>query len=305
MSRTIAPAVPARHPSASRFRPILLLLCAAFGTPVAATDSAPRHETLRIESRQLGETRRINVYLPPGYDHCRSMRYPVLYMPDGGVAEDFPHVTATVDRMIRAHAISPLIVVGVENTVRRRDMTPPTSTASDLEVTTEPGGAARFRAFFGRELMPVVRARYRTTDDTAIIGESLAGLFIVDAWLAEPGLFDTWIALDPSLWWDDGALVRRVADAPPESDGSRLLLVSAGEGNAEVVDAFAAALATHVAPGESWQHTRRHDLRHDNVYREMKRPMLELAFTGRVPAASTTVDGGHAEQGATCALMAD
>src|SRR5690349_15269665 len=74
----------------------------------AAAASAPApepvlpHQTFTLDSKVLGETRRINVYTPPGYDEDASSRYPVLYMPDGGVEEDFPHVTTDIDVAIRA-----------------------------------------------------------------------------------------------------------------------------------------------------------------------------------------------------------
>jgi len=69
------------------------------------------------------------------------------------------------------------------------------------------GGSAEFRAFIRDELMPVVNARYRTSGETAIVGESLAGLFLVETLLVEPALFGTYLAVDPSLWWDSGRLV--------------------------------------------------------------------------------------------------
>jgi predicted alpha/beta superfamily hydrolase len=229
----------------------------------------------------MGETRRINVYVPPQYDACASQRFPVLYMPDGGLAEDFPHVTNTVDGLIRRGEIQPVIVVGIENTVRRRDMTPPTQTPADLKVTDQPGGAARFRSFFRHELMPVVAARYRVTDEATIIGESLAGLFILDALVAQPEMFDTYIALDPSLWWNSGAMARdlprqlpALADKP-----ARLLLVAAGaETEAAEVTSFVTALRTSAPHSLTWTYTPRPDLRHDNVYRSLEVPMLTLVF---------------------------
>lgn len=141
----------------------LIAILAVLATPVLASaqrpESSPPHETLRLTSSVMGETRRINVYVPPQYDACPSQRFPVLYMPDGGLAEDFPHVASTVNRLIRGGEIHPVIVVGVENTVRRRDMTPPTQTPADIRVTDQPGGAARFRSFFRQELIPVAVGR--------------------------------------------------------------------------------------------------------------------------------------------------
>src|SRR6476469_5123335 len=91
-----------------------------------AADSVPRHDTLTVASRVLGEKRPINIHTPVGYaSHPRS-RFPVLYMPDGGLDEDFPHVVNTVDSLIALGRIRPVIVVGVPNTERRRDLTGPT-----------------------------------------------------------------------------------------------------------------------------------------------------------------------------------
>ena len=59
--------------------------------------------------------------------------------------------------------------------------------------------------------MPQIKARYRTTDETAIVGESLAGLFVVETLFVEPELFDTYIAIDPSIWWNNGKLIETAA----------------------------------------------------------------------------------------------
>ncbi|HVX88048.1 MAG TPA: alpha/beta hydrolase-fold protein, partial [Gemmatimonadales bacterium] len=166
------------------------------------TDSTPTHTTFTLESRHTGEPRVINVYTPPGYDGTARRRYPVLYMPDGGMAEDFPHVVVTVDSLIRLGRIPATLVVGVENTQRRRDMTCPTRIKSDSAIAPVVGGSAAFRRFWKDELIPEVARRYRVNDDRAIIGESLAGLFIVETMLLEPRLFRRYIALSPSLWWN-------------------------------------------------------------------------------------------------------
>ncbi len=81
------------------------------------------------------------------------------------------------------------------------------------------GGSAAFRRFIRAELMPLVNARCRTTGETAIVGESLAGLFVVETFLLEPDLFDTYVAFDPSLWWNDAYLVKRAAEGPERRRG--------------------------------------------------------------------------------------
>ena len=164
-------------------------------------------ETFTIESKVLGEKRRINVYVPPAYSEMSGARFPVLYMPDGGVAEDFVHIAGLVQVCVGNGTMRPFILVGIENTQRRRDLTGPTVNADDKKIARKVGGAQEFRAFFRKELMLHVKARYRTTKESAIVGESLAGLFVVETFFLDPELFDTYIAIDPSLWWNNQKLV--------------------------------------------------------------------------------------------------
>ena len=276
-------------------RPIAFL--SVLATPALASaqrpEPSPPHESLRLTSSVMGETRRINVYVPPQYDACASQRFPVLYMPDGGLAEDFPHVANAVDGLIRRGEIHPVIVVGVENTVRRRDMTPPTQTPADLKVTDQPGGAERFRSFFRQELIPVIAARYRVNAEATIIGESLAGLFILDTLVAQPDLFDTYIALDPSLWWNSGAMARNLPGQLPAlaDKPARLLFVAAGaETKAAEVTSFVTVLRTLAPPSLNWTYTPRPDLRHDDIYRSLETQLLTLFF-GKVPAG-----GNHCQR---------
>ena len=168
-------------------------------------------QTFTLESRALGETRRINVYLPPAYIDSAALRLPVLYMPDGGIGEDFLHVAGLVQVLTGNGTMRPFILVGIENTQRRRDLTGPTTSAEDRKIAPKVGGSAAYRQFIREELMPLVKQRYRTTAETAIVGESLAGLFVVETLLLEPKLFNTYLAFDPSLWWNNGQLAKEAA----------------------------------------------------------------------------------------------
>lgn len=247
----------------------------------AAGDTLLPHDAFSLTSGALGgEVRPVAVYLPPGYA-TSLRRFPVLYMPDGGTGEDFPHVTATVDSMIAEGAMLPVIVVGIANTVRRRDLTPPTTVASDREIAPAVGNAPAFRAFLRDELMPEIGRRYRTDGVTAIMGESLAGLFVVDTMFEEPALFRTYIAIDPSLWWDGEARVRAAPAwlAARRTVSNSLYLTSADEpGIARPVAALATALQANAPPGLRWTSRPRPDLTHATVYRATKRDALAWAF---------------------------
>ena len=248
---------------------------------LALAGPLPAQDQFTITSAALGETRLINVHTPPGYDAAPEAHFPVLYMPDGGLDEDFPHVVATVDSLIAARAIRPVIVVGIPNTQRRRDLTGPTHVASDSAIAPRVGGSAAFRSFLGGELMPAIDARYRTTGERGIVGESLAGLFVVETFLLEPSLFEHYVALDPSLWWNGGALL----DSAPArlaafAVGPRTLyLASSNVG--EIADATArleALIRAQPPSGLAWVYTPRPDLTHATIFRGVEAAALAAAL---------------------------
>ncbi len=131
----------------------------------------------------------------------------VLYLLDGGVNEDFLHIAGLVQVLVSDGSMRPLRVVGIENTQRRRDMTWPTTNPEYRKIAPVVGGSAGFRRFLRIELMPEIARRYGVAGESAVIGESLAGLFAVETLLLEPDLFDAYVAVDPSLWWSNHALV--------------------------------------------------------------------------------------------------
>lgn len=226
-------------------------------------------ETWTLESVTLKETRRINVYLPPAYAAAADTRLPVLYMPDGGMGEDFLHVAGLVQVLTGNGTMRPFILVGIENTDRRRDLTGPTDNPEDRKMAPRAGGADAFRAFLRSELMPAVRAKYRTTNETAIVGESLAGLFIVETCLKEPDLFHTCIAFDPSLWWNNGTLVKDAARLLRSStDKARTwYLATSSEGDVEsLTTTFEGILKSTAGPRLSWTYDRMPAERHATIY---------------------------------------
>ena len=226
-------------------------------------------ETFTVDSKILSEKRRINVYLPPGYAGSPDARLPVLYMPDGGIAEDFLHVAGLVQVSVGNGTMRPFLLVGVENTERRRDMTGPTENEDDKKIAPRVGGSEAFRRFFRDELMPQVKARYRTTGETAIVGESLAGLFVMETFLLEPDLFDTYIAFDPSLWWNNQKLVNGVGQrlaARPKLKKT-LYFASSGDSGLEVIaERLTEVLGKSAPSGLSWHYEKMPEEKHSTIY---------------------------------------
>lgn len=226
-------------------------------------------DTFTIDSKLLGETRRINVYLPPGYKDSRDSRVPVLYMPDGGMAEDFLHIAGLIQISVINGTMRPFLLVGIENTQRRRDMTGPTESEDDKKIATRVGGSPVFRKFIRDELMPEIRRRYRTTTESAMVGESLAGLFVVETFLLEPELFETYIAIDPSLWWNNQKLVNGAAAqlrARPKLEKTLYFVSSEEKENAAIMQRLATALTTNAQPTIHWHYERMPEEKHSTIY---------------------------------------
>lgn len=263
----------------------LLMLSPAHALTAAEADVAIEPlaigDTFTIESAVLGETRRINVYRAPGYGTEPDAPLPVLYMPDGGIAEDFLHVAGLVQVSVMNGTMRPFMLVGIENTERRRDLTGPTDDPQDREIAPRVGGSAEFRAFLRDELMPAIEARYPTTDETAIVGESLAGLFVLETFVLEPALFDGYIAIDPSLWWNRHALLAQLdalLETGPEL-GNVVFIASSDEpGLAGPAARFAAALQRASSPGLRVHHVPMPEERHATIYHPAALRAFRLLF---------------------------
>lgn len=234
-------------------------------------------ETFTLVSTGLGETRRLNVYLPPGYAADATRRLPVLLLIDGGLGEDFLHIAGLLQEGIANGSMRPFLLVGIENTQRRRDLTGPSDRAEDRRLVPEAGGSGRFRRFIAEELLPEIDRRYRTTGERAIVGESLGGLFVVETLLLEPALFDTYFAIDPSLWWNGHRLLDGAAErlaALGRQPKALFLASSRYEGIATLTQQFASLLAERAPPTLRWQYQPLPEETHGTVFH----PAALIAF---------------------------
>ncbi len=180
---------------------ITLIIVGCKTTP-QQLDPIPDHDNFKLESKILGESRTINVWTPPNYKNSTDS-LPVLYMPDGGLKEDFPHIANTLAKLIENKSIRPIMLVGIENTDRKRDLTGASQNPKDEEFCPLTDGAKNFRGFITDELESYINKNYRTTNEKGIIGESLAGLFVYETFIKHPTDFDFYIAFDPSLKYLD------------------------------------------------------------------------------------------------------
>ena len=241
--------------------------------------------TFTIDSPVLGGPRKVNVALPPGYAGS-TRRFPVLYLLDGGtVQEDFPKITDIVAEAVAAGRLAPMIVVGIEGVDRKHDLTHPATFADDLKLLPTSGGSAAYRRFLVDELRPWVKARYRTNGQSGLIGESLAGLFVVETFLREPKAFDAYLAASPSLWWDDQSLARQAEPllAAGGFGGRRLYLSIGDEGTTMQagVDKVVAALKAKPPKGLVWRYDPQPAAHHSTIYDPSAKAGLPWLFPPR------------------------
>ncbi|ASU32806.1 alpha/beta hydrolase-fold protein [Mucilaginibacter xinganensis] len=150
-----------------------------------------------VYSKILGEKRTLMIHIPQGN---KEERYPVLYLLDG--EEHFYSAAGIVQQM--AGVMPDMIIVGIVNTVRNRDLTPTHVTDSKIS-----GGGENFLKFIEDELIPYVNAHYPAAPYRILSGHSLGGLTVVNTLLNHTKLFNAYIAIEPSLWWDNKKLLKQ------------------------------------------------------------------------------------------------
>lgn len=181
-----------------------LLLCSIPVASFAQDIVPPTPQRLVLHSNVLNEDRLIYVRMPAAARQ-RKDRYAVLYLTDGGA--HINEIGNTIDFLVNNERIPPLIVVGITNTDRNRDLTPthadmmgPDGAVAFAMPTS--GGADKFLDFIQSELVPEIEKRYATQPFRVFAGHSLGGLFAIHTLITRPDLFNAYIAVSPSLQWD-------------------------------------------------------------------------------------------------------
>ncbi len=169
-----------------------------------------------VYSNILGEKRKIWIHVPDTSNNTiygSARHFPVVYLLDGDA--HFYSVVGMIQQLseINGNQICPdMIVVGIPNTDRTRDLTPThvgKSFYMDSNATKTSGGGEKFIAFLEKELIPYIDARYPTSPYRMLIGHSFGGLLVVNTLIHHPELFNTYVAIDPSLWWDHQKLLKQ------------------------------------------------------------------------------------------------
>ena len=184
-------------------RVLLVAFAISALTAALAQDIAPPiPQKLMVHSNILNEDRTIWVRTPHGYTSGTDL-LPVLYLTDGD--GHINEIGNSIDFLVDNGRIPPLIVVGIANTDRTRDLTPTHSDAKDpggKETLPTRGGGDRFFDFIHTELIAEIEKRYRTAPYRIFAGHSLGGLMAIHILTSRPDMFQAYIAVRPSLWWE-------------------------------------------------------------------------------------------------------
>lgn len=196
---------------------IISLLSLFYLTNLSAQDSIVIGTKHLLFSKALNEERKIWIYLPPDYNENKfaPAKYPVVYLLDA--ENNFHSFTGIQHSLARGpYAMIPqMIVVGICNTNRTLDLTPTESNRDAFydkskKMFKQSGGNNNFIAFLKTELRPYIDSNYRTSGYNVLNGHSFGGLTAVNILLHHTTLFNAYNIIDPSLWWDNEIMIKKV-----------------------------------------------------------------------------------------------
>ena len=165
-----------------------------------------------ISSKILGQERKVWIHIPNsnGGNKIKDRgNYPVLYLLDG--SENFNTIVSITEHMEESNLCPPMIVVGILHKNRLVDLT----TGTDKELPDVVGGGEKFMSYVEKELIPYIDANYPTTSYKTFIGHSLGGLTVMNTFLHNPKLFNSYVSLDASLWWNNKKVVQEAKTILP------------------------------------------------------------------------------------------
>lgn len=250
---------------------LVIILCLTEMTYSQNPDDLVIAKRIKINSTVLGEERTILVSTPSGYNDSNDS-YQVLYIIDG-VSDLIGFVNYLSD-----YGICPqLIIVSVEEVNPIRDMFPskpkykrgtqPSTSwynkKEDNELRTykpdeKIGEADKYLSFIETELFPFIEKNYRTVPYRISCGHSKGGLCVTHAFLSHTNMFNAYIALSPSLYWDDGLIMKTAEEKLDSLNFKRRMLyfdIGGNEIPTTIGDAFtfAQTIKTNASNDLRWK----------------------------------------------------
>lgn len=181
------------------------------------------HFLHKINSNILGEERTILVRVPANYGQTNE-KFPVVYMLDAHAPQNSMMV-GIVEQQAWGGQMPEMIVVGIQNTNRSRDLTP-----TDDGKGGRVGGGEKFMQFIEQEVIPLVEKNYRTQPFRIFAGHSLGGLTVVYSFVSRPDLFNAYIAASPVLGYDNNYVIKRAEELfKQKKDWKKTMFIGLGD----------------------------------------------------------------------------
>lgn len=231
-----------------------------------------------LNSKFLKEKRQVEVFLPQDYKPGSDRKYDVLYVLDGGnwntgLIKETQHFLEEISFM------PPTIIVSVLGIDRNKDLTP-----THLEGWSTSGGADKFLSFLKNELIPYIDQKYPSNGDNTLWGHSLGGMFVTYALLNEPKTFKSYIAADPSLWWDKCYIQKIASSKLPELAGLDITFFMSGregkEGKVMKIDTMNTILKNYAPAKLTWKSIAYPNESHNSIRLKSTYDGLKFSYAG-------------------------
>lgn len=252
-----------------------------------------------FSSKVMGNTRKISVYLPPGYEEDGKETYPVVYFHDGQNVFDGDRAfikgqewraDETADALIGAGLMPPAIMVGIDNAGAARG-DEYLWTRATFQGHEMGGRGPDYLTFVLTEVMPMIEKGYRVKrgpENTALIGSSFGGLITLSMGLARPDVFGKLGVCSPSIWWDGREILKRISSFDGKARPKVWLDAGTGEGEDTMTNAAAALEALRRSGWSS---------NHSILYVEDGAQHNERAWAGRLPLLLRWLFENHSGEG--------
>src|SRR5215218_6959013 len=261
---------------------VLSLVSAAVGQDGPMVASVV-HRQLTIKSAVLGEERTILVRVPVSYERTKG-KFPVVYMLDAHAPQN-SMMAGIMEQQAWGGVIPEMILVGIQNTDRDRDLTPTPEAGRG-------GGGEKFLRFIETQVIPLVEKNYRTQPFRIFAGHSLGGLFVVYTLVTRPDLFNAYIAASPVLGWNNNFVIKRAEAAFKQESDSRITLFAALGNEPDYLPAFNtfSDLLKKAKPKNiDFEFQQLKDENHGSVVLRAYYGGLRKVFDGWIPSATGSV----------------
>lgn len=231
-----------------------------------------------INSQILKQKRYIQVFTPRNYKPDSSLKYDVLYVLDGGNWNTGP--VSQIQSFVEGQGdMPPTIILSVMGINRNKELTP-----THLENWKGSGDAPNFLAYIKNELVPYINKNYPSNNVNTLWGHSLSGLFVVYAMLNEPATFKSYIAVDPSIWWDNCHIANVIRAKLPSLHADNITLFVGGRDSAAIkdmkIDTLDALLKQLSPKGLKWKIVSYPDESHSTVRLKTTYDGLRFTYSG-------------------------